>query len=106
MRVATQTSASNGGQGGAICVNACSVHCNKNTIELINAHLMVSLRLGALALSAIVFIIFECANIKYAFQFEGRSLPLPCPPEMFWAIVLAPWMGEGVVRLIGLKNKE
>jgi hypothetical protein len=103
MRVATQTTAGNGGQGGAICANACPIHCAKGTIDLINAHLMVSLRLGALALSAVAFLMFEFANIEYAFRFEGKILPLPCPPEMYWAIIMAPWLCEGVAKLVNRK---
>jgi hypothetical protein len=64
----------------------------------------VRLRIGALWLSAISFIILLCAHIVYAFEFDGKIMPLPSS-EMVYAVLLAPWCGEGIGRLLGMAKK-
>jgi hypothetical protein len=94
---------SNQGNLPASCVFACPVHC-KETIELINAHLLVRLRIGALWLSAICIIGLFTAHIVYAFQFPGKTLVMP-DRELVWLIVLAPWCCEGLVNILGAVKK-
>lgn len=100
-----ETPASQAQSGGFRCLQCCPVHCQE-TVDRINAQLQATLRIGALVLSSLCTLILLVGGMMYSMKFDGRVLPLPIPAEFIWAIVLSPWCGEGIGKLVGMAKSK
>lgn len=66
--------------------------------------MQVRLRIGSLYLSSASVIILLLAHIIYACVYHGEVLPMPMP-TVVWAVVLAPFLGEGTAKLLQITKE-
>lgn len=78
------------------CKKECPICCDE-TVEELNARAEARLRERALNLSCFVTIVLICAHIFFAYA--GKVL---ATPDIVWAIVFAPWFGEGGFKIFQL----